>query len=74
VPRKPTDREQYLMTRLGFKTVEALEEALDRPEDPSLDFKTSPVYPVTEEDLEPDLGPENELSQSNLIFFPRRPR
>lgn len=73
MPRKPTDREQYLMTRLGFKTVEALEEALDRPEDPSLNFKTSPVYPVTEEDLEPDLGPDNEPG-SNLIFFPKSPR
>ena len=39
---KPTIREQQLMTRLGFKTVEDLVEFLSEPADPPVQHRISP--------------------------------
>ena len=52
MPQKPTDREQSLMTQLGFKTREDMVEWLNQPEDPVALQRIHPVYP----DDEPELG------------------
>jgi len=49
---KPNDREQHLMTVLGCKTLEELEEFLSRPMDPTMLEHIEPVYPDDYPDLE----------------------
>lgn len=52
MPKQPSNSEQILMTRLGFKTLEEMEEWLNKPMDPALEDRFLPVYIPDEEEEE----------------------
>jgi hypothetical protein len=54
MPKRPSDSEQSLMTCLGIKTLEDMEEFPNRPMSPGYEERMGPMYP----DDEPEAGLE----------------
>jgi hypothetical protein len=46
--REPTNTEQHLMTVIGFKSLEEMEDWFNQPTDPVVLARLRPVYPPDE--------------------------